>query len=88
MIMSSINLKSSALFAQLIATQLLTKLIEKEIITPDDAIDLTDRALMNAELIESDDPESCEVLRDTRRIFESLLGLLASHGQNRPPESG
>jgi hypothetical protein len=43
---------------------------------------------MNAELIESDDPESCEVLRDTRRIFESLLGLLASHGQNRPPESG
>jgi hypothetical protein len=41
---------------------------------------------MNAEQIESDDPESCEVLRDTRRIFESLLGLLAALGQGRPPE--
>jgi hypothetical protein len=85
--MSSINLKSSALFAQLIATQLLAKLIEKGIITVDDATDLTDRALMNAELIESDDPESCEALRDTRRIFEALLALLASHGPSRPLES-
>jgi len=81
MTMSSINLKSSALFEQLIATQLLTKLIERRIITLGDATDLTDRALINAELIEFDDPESCEVLRDTRRIFESLLGLLASQVQ-------
>ena len=86
--MSAINLKSSALFAQLIATQLLTKLVEKGLITPEDAIDLTDKALMNAEIIDSDDPESCEVLRDTRRIFELLIGLLATHGQSRPPQNG
>jgi hypothetical protein len=84
--MSAINLKSSALFSQLITTQLLTKLVEKGVITLDDATDITDIALMNAELIESDDPESCEVLRDTRRIFEALLGLLSTQGQGRPPE--
>ncbi len=83
--MPDFDFTDAALIGHVLSVEMLTKLVEKEIISPEEASELLDRALLRLEEWQAKFPDHQPYFEISREFLSELLDAVRSK-MKKPPE--